>query len=86
MSPKILEEGSLIFYFHSHYVLNEERASVHVGKGSQNDPNDAKIWLEPEIEVARQGRTLRETELNRALQVIREKHVFLVEAWHGYRS
>jgi hypothetical protein len=34
--------------------------------------NDAKIWLEPEIEVARQGRTLRTHELNRALQVIRQ--------------
>jgi hypothetical protein len=31
----------------------EERASVHVGKGSQHDFTDAKIWLEPEIEVAR---------------------------------
>ncbi len=70
MSRKVLEERGLVFWFHSHDALHEERASVHVGKGSQDDYNDAKIWLEPEMEVARPGRTLREHELNRALQVI----------------
>jgi hypothetical protein len=45
----------------------EERASVHVGKGSQDDFNDAKIWLEPEIEVARPGRTLKRHRLGQAL-------------------
>jgi len=43
MSPKILQEGALIFWFHSYDALFENRASVHVGKGSQNDANDAKI-------------------------------------------
>lgn len=44
--------------------------SVHVGKGSQDDFNDAKIWLEPEIEVARPGRTLKRHALGQALKVI----------------
>ena len=48
----------------------EERASVHGGKGSQDDFNDAKIWLEPEIEVARPGRTLKRHALGQALKVI----------------
>jgi hypothetical protein len=41
-----------------------------VGKGSQDDFNDAKIWPEPEIEVARPGRTLKRHALGQALKVI----------------
>lgn len=41
-----------------------------MGKGSQDDFNDAKIWLEPEIEVARPGRTLKRHALGQALKVI----------------
>jgi len=62
MSPQVLKAGSLIFWFHSHDARREERASVHGGKGSQDDDNDAKVWLEPEIEMARPGRTLRNYE------------------------
>jgi len=86
MSPKVLEERGLVFWFHSHDALHEERASVHVGKGSQDEYNDAKIWLEPEIEVARPGRTLREHELNRALQVIRQNRDYLLEVSYGYKG
>ena len=86
MSPKILEEGSLIFWFHSYDALHEERASVHVGNGSQDDYTDAKIWLEPEIEVARPGHRLRTHELSRALKIIKQNHVYLLEAWYGYRG
>jgi hypothetical protein len=86
MSPKILEERGLIFWFHSHDALHEERASVHVGKGSQDDYNDAKIWLEPAIEVARPGRALREHELNRALKVIEQNRDYLLEVWYAYKG
>ena len=77
MSPKILEEGSLIFWFHSYDAVHENRASIHVGKESQDDYNDAKIWLEPEIEVAQAGRTLRRYELN---------HSYLMEQWYDYKG
>lgn len=53
MSPKVLTVGALIFWFHSYDALHENRASIHVGKGGQDDVNDAKIWLEPEISIAR---------------------------------
>ncbi|MCI0562013.1 MAG: DUF4160 domain-containing protein [Nitrososphaera sp.] len=86
MSPKALEEGSFIFWFHSYDALHEDRASVHVGKGSQDDHNDAKIWLEPEIEVARPGRTLRKHELNRAIKVIKQNYDYLREQWYGYKG
>ncbi|NJN96467.1 MAG: DUF4160 domain-containing protein [Anaerolineales bacterium] len=86
MSPRILAEGDLIFWFHSYDAIQENRASVHVGKGSQDDSNDAKIWLEPEIAVARPGRTLRKHELNRALRIIEQNRNFLVEEWHGFRG
>ncbi len=67
-------------------ALHEERAGVHIGKGSQDDYRDAKIWLEPEIEVARPGRTLRAHELGRALRVIEQNHAYLLEEWHGYKG
>ena len=86
MSPKILEQGELVFWFHSYDALHENRPSVHVGKGSQDDYNDAKVWLEPEIEVGRAGRTLRQRELNRALKVIAENLDYLLEQWNGYKN
>ena len=78
MSPKVLEAGELIFWFHSYDALYENRASIHVGKGSQDDYNDAKIWLEPSIEIARPGRTLRQRELNRAVPVIEQELGYLL--------
>ncbi|HID64399.1 MAG TPA: DUF4160 domain-containing protein [Anaerolineae bacterium] len=86
MSPKVLEEGELIFWFHSHDALYENQASLHVGKGSQDDYNDAKIWLEPEIEIARPGRILRSHELNRALKVIEQNHNYLLEQWDEFKG
>ena len=86
MSPKVLVERDLVFWFHSHDALHEERPSVHVGKGSQDDYNDAKIWLEPVIEVTRPGRTLREHELSRALKVIGQNRDYLLEVWYAYKG
>jgi hypothetical protein len=85
MSPKVLEADNLIFWFHSDDALHENRASVHVGKGSQNDSNDAKIWLEPAVEVMRAGKTLRAHELNKALKIIEQDLEYLLEEWHGYK-
>jgi len=85
MSPKVLEAGNLLFWFHSYAALHENRASVHVGIGSQDDHNDAKIWLEPKVEVARAGRTLRTHELNKALKIIEQDPEYLLEEWHEYK-
>jgi hypothetical protein len=85
MSPKILKEGAFVFRFHSYDARHEERASVHVGKGSQDDFNDAKVWLEPEIELAKTGHTLRERELRQALKIIEENPDYLLEEWRDYK-
>lgn len=85
MSPRIFKDRDLIFWFHSYDVLYEERASVHVGKGSQNDTTDAKIWLEPQVDVARVGRTLSRSELNRAVKVVERNVDRLLEAWNAYK-
>lgn len=86
MSPKVLVDGALIFWFHRHDALHESRASVHVGKSSQDDFNEAKIWPEPGIEIAHTGRSLRQHELNRAVDVIKRHHAYLLEQWHEYKG
>ena len=86
MSPKVLTVGALIFWFHSYDALHENRASIHVGKGGQDDVNDAKIWLEPEISIARQGRVLRQYELRQALKVTEQHRVFLLEQWNEFKG
>jgi len=85
MSPRVFREGDLIFWFHSYDASVENRASVHVGKGSQNDSTDPKIWLEPQVEVARVGRTLSQAELNRAIKLVDRNRERLLEAWHAHR-
>lgn len=84
MTPKVLEASGLIFWSHACDALSEDRASVHVGKGIQDDFNDAKVWLEPDISVARPGRTLRQHELSRALRVIKQNLEYLLEEWHDF--
>lgn len=82
----MLEADGLVFWFHSYDALHEHRASVHVGKGSQDDHNDAKVWLEPKVIVARAGKTLKTQELKKALKVIEQDLEYLLEEWHGYRN
>ena len=85
MSPRVLTEGALIFWFHSYDALHENRASVHIGKGSQSDYGDAKVWLEPEIELGDPGRILSQRELRHALKLIEDNLSFLLEEWYGYK-
>ena len=84
-SPRVLQVGSLIFWFHSYDALHEDRASLHVGKGTQDDYNDAKIWLEPSIEVAKAGRSLKRHELRRAISIIEQNQEYLREQWYEYK-
>ncbi len=85
MSPLVFREGKFVFWFHSYDVLHESRASIHVGKGSQNDTGDAKIWLEPQIEIGRPGRTLSRSELNQVIEIIERNLDRLQEAWNAHK-
>ncbi len=85
MSPLVFREGKFVFWFHSYDVLHESRASIHVGKGSQNDASDAKIWLEPQIEIGRSGRTLSRSELNDAIEIVERNLDRLQEAWNEHK-
>jgi hypothetical protein len=82
----VFKEGELIFWFHSYDALVENRASIHAGKGSQNDATDAKIWLEPQIQIARTGRTLSRAELSRALRIVKTNRERILEAWNAHRG
>ena len=85
MSPRVFKEGEYIFWFHSYDVLHENRASIHVGKGSQNDSSDAKIWLEPQIEIGRAGHTLSRSDLAHAIKIIEQNIDRLKEAWNDHK-
>jgi uncharacterized protein DUF4160 len=60
-------------------------ASIHVGKGSQNDSADAKIWLEPKIEIGRSGRILSRSDLDNAIKIIEQRLDRLQEAWNDHK-
>ena len=85
MSPLVFKEGEFVFWFHSYDVLHENRSSIHVGKGSQNDAGDAKIWLEPQIEIGRTGRSLSRSDLDRAIKIIERNLAWLQEAWNDHK-
>lgn len=86
LSPRVLQFDNLLFRIRRHDAPNEHRESVHVGIGSQDDANDAKIWLEPTIEIGRRGKTLRQQELNKALRIIKQQRAYLAEQWHEYKG
>ena len=73
MSPTVFRAAGLRFYFFSR---EEKRVHVHVsGPGGE-----AKIWLEPEIELARShGLDVRLT--RRALTLVREREDEIRGAW-----
>ena len=85
MSPIVFYEKSLVFWFHSHDAINESRASVHIGYQTPDDFRDAKIWLEPEIEIARSGQTLQTHHLRRAMRILKKEHKRVLEAWYDFR-
>lgn len=44
---------------------------------------EAKIWMEPEIELAR-SYGLSEQDVNRAVKLVTERQQEIREAWHGH--
>lgn len=76
MSPTILKVQGLRFYFFSREEL---RPHVHV----QGSRGEAKFWLEPEIELARNhGMTPRS--VNLALRLVNEHKHEIRAAWRKH--
>ena len=73
MSPTIFRYGSYRFYFFSR---EERRRHVHV----QHPDGEAKFWLEPRIELAR-NYGLSSRQLKAALRLVKERSNELREAW-----
>ena len=57
--------------------LMENRRHVHVIKNTGHHFNAAKIWIEPDVEVARKG-DFSEKEINEILHIINENKLLLL--------
>lgn len=78
MSPTIFRAEGLRFFFFSR---EEARIHVHV----LGADGEAKIWLEPEIEVAR-NHGLSPKKLKTALRLVRERDDEIRGAWKEHFS
>ncbi len=76
MSPTIFRHGSYRFFFFSR---EEPRKHVHI----VSNEGEAKFWLEPEIELARNYRFSRNM-LKEIERLIEEHHDEFVHAWQKY--
>jgi hypothetical protein len=77
MSPTVFRDGPFRFFFF--FSREEERLHIHV----QSADGEAKIWMEPEIELAR-NYELSQQDLNRALQLVIEHEQEIRDAWHRH--
>lgn len=78
MSPTIFRAEGLRFFFFSR---EEARIHVHV----LGADGEAKIWMEPEIQVAR-NYGLSRKKLKTALRLVKEREDEIREAWGEHFS
>jgi hypothetical protein len=76
MSPTVFRERGYRFFFFSR---EEPRMHVHVMSGA----GEAKYWLEPEIELAK-NHQLSRTELRDIEQIIEARFNELKTAWNAH--
>lgn len=76
MSPTVFREGGYRFFFFSR---EEDRIHVHVVSGD----GEAKFWLEPEIELAKNCHYTRK-QLKDIEQLIEEHQNELISAWQEH--
>ena len=76
MSPTIFREGPFRFFFFSR---EEPRRHVHVS----SPDGEAKFWLEPEIELARNHR-LSDQDLTRIRTLILAREDEIRDAWDSH--
>lgn len=76
MSPTVFREGPFRFFFFS-----REEARIHVDV--QTADGEAKFWIEPEIELAR-NYELSDHDLTRALELTVEHEQEIRDAWASH--
>ena len=76
MSPTVFRAKGLRFFFFSR---EEERMHVHV----LGEEGEAKIWIEPRVEVAR-THGLSERTLKMALEIVEEREDEIRTAWRQH--
>ena len=74
--PTVFREGEFRFYFFSR---EEERKHIHVSSAN----GEAKIWIEPKIEVANVvGLSMQD--VNKILKLVKEKEKMINEYWNNH--
>ena len=63
--------------------FHENRAHVHIGKRGME--NLCKIWLEPEVELAKQG-DLTDAQVKQILKIASEYQAKLLRQWELFKS
>lgn len=74
--PTVFTEGAYRFYFFSR---EEERKHVHVSSSN----GEVKIWLEPEVSVAKVI-NLSEQEVNTILKIVNARKEEIYESWNKH--
>ena len=69
-----------LFYNTDYY---ENRAHVHVGKRDTQDL--CKIWLEPDIELAKQG-DLTDSQVKEVLEIVENHKDQLMQQWQNFKA
>ena len=75
--PKIDNIGAWLVHF---YSAEEDRPHIHV---RNKDGQSAKIWLEPNVEVAA-NYGVRALDLRRLVKAANDNKDKYLEAWHGH--
>jgi hypothetical protein len=76
MSPTVFRDGPFRFFIFSR---EEERPHVHV----ESLDGEAKFWIEPEIELAR-NHQFSEQDLRRVLQLVVDHEQEIRDAWNRH--
>jgi len=69
-----------LFYNTDYY---ENRAHVHVGKRDTQDL--CKIWLEPDIELAKKG-DLTDSQVKEVLEIVENHKDQLMQQWQNFKA
>jgi hypothetical protein len=76
LSPTVFREGEYRFFFISR---EESRIHIHVS----HPDGEAKFWLEPTIELAR-NIGLSSSKMKEAVRLVKSRKKEITDAWHNH--